>query len=308
MKKITIVVPVFNESACIALFNQAVRESVEHIKDCKFNFLYVDDGSDDNSFQILSNLISAYSDVNCIRLTRNFGKEAAIFAGIAASKSDAVIVIDCDLQHPPSLIEKMIHEWNMGYLVVSGVRISNDDSTALRRVGSFLFYKIMNLVSDSPLRRGLTDFCLMDKRVVLEIIKFPESNRLFRGILHWMGFNTSFIDFNAPARQGGSSSFYFKNLVNMGINGITSFSLFPLRVIGWFGVVLSTISSILFIAMLIDKFIFKYNHFSPISYVIVVNTFFIGLIGLSMGLIAIYIGNIYNNVRGRPLYIIEDHL
>lgn len=96
--------------------------------------------------------------------------------------------------------------------------------------------------------------------------------------------------------------------MSLGINGITSFSLFPLRVIGWFGVVLSTISSILFIAMLIDKFIFNYNHFSPISYVIVVNTFFIGLLGLSMGLIAIYIGNIYNNVRGRPLYIIEENL
>jgi dolichol-phosphate mannosyltransferase len=308
MKKITLVIPVFNEANCIEVFYRATSEVISKNKDFNFHFLFVDDGSSDKSFEIISKITRDHQDISCIKLTRNFGKEAAIFAALSSLNTDAAIVIDCDLQHPPSLIENFIEQWKAGYLVVCGVRITSDSSSLIRKTGSFIFYKIMNLVSNITLKRGITDFCLIDHKVIQEILRFPESNRLFRGILHWMGFKTAYVDFHAPQRSGGSSSFYFRNLMSLGINGITSFSLFPLRLIGWFGVVLSLVSGVLFLVMLFDKFLFNYNHFAPISYVIVVNTFFIGLLGMSMGLMAIYIGNIYTDVRKRPLYIVEDQI
>jgi dolichol-phosphate mannosyltransferase len=308
MKKITLVIPVFNEANCIEVFYRAVSLAISKNTEFNFHFLFVDDGSSDESFEIISKMTRANQDISCIKLTRNFGKEAAIIAALSSLNTDAAIVIDCDLQHPPSLIENFIEQWKGGYLVVCGVRVTNDGSSMVRKIGSFIFYKLMNSVSNIALKKGVTDFCLIDRKVIQEIIKFSESNRLFRGILHWMGFKTAYVDFHAPDRSGGSSSFYFRSLISLGINGITSFSLFPLRMIGWFGVVLSLISGVLFLVMLFDKFLFNYNHFAPISYVIVVNTFFIGLLGMSMGLMAIYIGNIYTDVRKRPLYIVEDQI
>ena len=306
-KKVTIISPLYNEELNIIVFYQEVKKIVDHIDGYSFDFLFVDDGSKDKTAIVLDNLAVKNSDVKYLIFGRNFGKDIAISAAIEnIDDVDCIIVMDGDLQHPPQYINQMINEWNNGYKVVSGIRKSTEKSGFIRKSGSIVFYKIMNLISDTKVLNGITDFRLIDKQVLVEYRKFTERNRLFRGLIDWMQFDTAYVYFDAPARINGESSFNLFSLIKLAISSMTNFSLFPLKLIGYFGSIVSFIFGLLLIVMVTDRFILGFEHFSPLSFVVVVNTFLIGILASGLGLMAIYIGNIHKELQGRPLYILKE--
>lgn len=307
MKKITLLVPVYNEFNNIARLYKKIEEITQKLSEYRFEYLFVDDGSKDNSVLELIRLSQENERVRYIQLSRNFGKEIALTAGIQHLKDlDAMIILDADLQHPPELIKEMIHHWEAGYSVISTKRIVTEKKTIIRKLGSHIFYKLMNKFSEIKIEKNATDFKLLDKQVVGNLQKFTEKNRLVRGLIDWMGYDTFILEFKAPDRLEGESSYGFKQLFSLAINSLTSFSLAPLKIITILGLVISTIFGSLFLVMVVDKFILGFQHFSPISFVIVTNSFLMGLVMIGLGLVSIYIGNIHDEVVNRPLYIIKD--
>lgn len=308
LKIVTILIPIYNEAKNIKKLYEELNKITIKLSSYNFEYLFVDDGSIDESIAILEAIAKSDNRVKVIELSRNFGKEIALTAGIHEVSSDALIIMDADLQHPPKLINDFIKEWERGYEVIATKRVSIQKRSLTKRLGSFFFYKILNLISETKMEHGTTDFRLLD-RVVVDILKsFTERNRMVRGLIDWMGFKKKYIEFEAPERNDGVEGYSLFKLFKLAINGLTSFSLFPLKVAGYIGVLISLIFGFLFGYMLIDKFILANNSFSPIAYVIVANSFLIGVVLMALGLIALYIGNIHIEVTNRPIFIVRKKI
>jgi dolichol-phosphate mannosyltransferase len=239
-----------------------------------------------------------------IDFTRNFGKEAALAAGVLASAdSDAVITIDADLQHPPALISVMLEKWEAGAEVVIAIREENLGHTWFRRRASKLFSLIMSKISQTDFIRGSTDFRLYDQQVVKQFSMFKERIRIFRALIDWMGFRKDYIYFCAPERVHGNSVYSKSKLFKLALDGITTFSLWPLKIVGIIGILITLISFCLLIVMVFNYFISSVIIYTPLAIFVVANTFLIGLVLTLIGLVALYVGNIQTEVLARPLYI-----
>lgn len=308
MKKlISILIPTYNEEKNVHLLYRELKEIVDN-KNYDFEILFVDDGSSDNTVKELEILASKDLRVKVIELSRNFGKEIALTAGIHEINSDALIIMDADLQHPPRLIPDFIKKWEEGYEIVATKRLEIINRSFIKKLGSKIFYKIINKLSDTKMISGTTDFRLLDKIVVEQLKRFTERNRLVRGLIDWMGFKKTYIEFTAPDRIHGEAGYTIYKLFRLAIDSFTSFSLFPLKIAGYLGVLISVIFGTLLGWMLIDKYILMQKTFSSISYVIVANTFFIGIVLMAVGMLALYIGYIHIEVVNRPLFIIRKKL
>jgi dolichol-phosphate mannosyltransferase len=228
-------------------------------------------------------------------------------AGVLESTEelDAVILMDADLQHPPSAIPQLVQQWESGHQIVTTQRKSIRYSM-WREIGSNFFYFMLNNFSKLNIQQKATDFRLLDKQVVKVIKDFPERNRFFRGIIDWVGFKKTSIIFDSPDRTGGKSTFSFNGLFNLAVNSFTSFSLMPLRVTGYLGVAVTAISATLFFYMVISHLVLGLTIFTKLAYFVVFNTLLFGIVLVALGLIAWYIGNIHTEVSGRPLYIVQD--
>ena len=250
---------------------------------------------------------NSHKSVRGVRLSRNFGKELALTAGVLESTEelDAVILMDADLQHPPSTIPHLVQQWESGHQIVTTQRKSIRYSM-WREIGSNFFYFMLNNFSKLNIQQKATDFRLLDQQVVKVIKDFPERNRFFRGIIDWVGFKKTSITFDSPDRTGGKSTFSFNGLFNLAVNSFTSFSLMPLKVTGYLGVAVTTISGVLFFYMVISHLVLGLTLFSKLAYFVVFNTLLFGIVLVALGLIAWYIGNIHTEVSGRPLYIVQD--
>ena len=307
MKKLSVIVPVYNEEKNVSLLYQALVQIATELSNYEFEFIFVNDGSKDNSWQTLEK-IAVDSRVVAIDFSRNFGKELALTAGVQNCTGDAAIFLDADLQHPPALIPQFVKKWEHGAEVVAGIRKSTEKKSFIKDVGSKVFYALMRRFSRNVVTQNSTDFKLIDRKVINELVKFTEHNRLFRGLIEWMGFKTETIEFTAAERINGVASYSIKKLINLAVNSFTSFSLFPLKLAGYLGILTTTISFLLLCVMLIFKFILHSNMFSAISYIIVSNTFVLGIVLIALGLIALYIGQIHAEVIGRPLYVIREKI
>lgn len=295
----------FNEGENIKNLYAELERVTSKIKEYRFGYVFVDDGSLDQSLQAAEELAQKDSKVTVIELSRNFGKEIALTAGIDILDCDAVIMIDADLQHPPAYIPTLIREWEKGFEIVAGRRISIDKQPLMRRLGSFIFYKLINAISTVEIIPQSTDFRLMD-RVVIEHLKcFTERNRMVRGIVDWMGFRRTHIDFEAPVRLAGKSVYSYRKLISLAVNSFTSFSLVPLKIGGYLGLFITSIAGLLLFFMTVDRLFLHFGNFTNLSFVLVANTFFVGVILIVLGLIALYVGNINTEVVGRPLYLIR---
>jgi len=307
-KKISIIVPVYNEEGNLEKFFTELLKVLNTLSNFEWEVVFVDDGSNDNSWEKIKSLSRSSSiPVKGLRFSRNFGKEIALTAGIENIYADAAICIDADLQHPPQLIPELIKKWNCGADIVVGVRKNAEDFSLLRRLGSRLFYWFMRRYSSTNLCPGATDYRLLDKKVIEVLKTFRERTRLFRGLIDWMGFKKEFVYFNAPSRGNGSSSFQLRTLLNLAINSFTSFSLLPLRFTGYLGVFIVLSSFLLLLFMLMTKFFCGWTY-TPLAFMMVINTFLIGIVLCALGFIALYIGHIHTEVIGRPLYIIKESL
>ena len=306
---ITFVVPAYNEETNILRFYEETYGTVQSLKNYICEFVFIDDGSNDATWQVIKELSKVNSIVKGLRLSRNFGKEMALTAGIFewTKSSDAVIFMDADLQHPPSVIPKLIQQWELGFQIVTAQRKSIRYSM-WREIGSNFFFFMLNRFSKLNIQHKATDFRLLDRKVLEVLQTFPERNRFFRGIIDWMGFEKASITFDSPDRINGASTFSFKNLFNLAINSFTSFSLMPLRITGYIGLAVTTISSLLFLYMIITHLVLGLTIFTKLAYFVVFNTLLFGIVLAALGLIALYIGNIHTEVSGRPLYIVQERV
>lgn len=305
MKKISILVPVYNEENNLNRFYEEIENVTSQISNYLFEYVFVDDGSKDNSVDVLHSIASKDEKVVVLELSRNFGKEIALTAGIDSLDTDAVIIMDADLQHPPKYIPEFIKHWEDGYEIVATKRVTIEKQPIFRKLGSYFFYKILNFISEFQTVPQTTDFRLLDRIVIDAFKEFRERNRMVRGLIDWMGFKKTFIEFSAPERLSGEARYSYAKLIRLAINSMTSFSLFPLRIAGYFGILISTVFGTLFVFMILNNWLLHVTVFSAISYVIVINSFLIGILLSCLGLIALYIGHIYIEVINRPLYIIR---
>jgi glycosyltransferase involved in cell wall biosynthesis len=307
-KQIDIVIPIYNEEKNIGNLFARLEKVTGAVPDIGWRYIFVNDGSPDGSMNVLRELAKNHPQVMVVDFSRNFGKEVALSAGVQASAGDAVICMDADLQHPPELIPDLIREWRLGAEVVATVRTHIDKQPLLRRLGSHGYYWLMSKVSGLDMVSQTTDFRLIDKKVIEAFRTMTERQRMFRGIIDWMGFRKVYVEFQAAAREEGSPGYSYRKLWQLAINSLTSFSLFPLRMTGYLGFIITFLSGILLVFMLINYALGTRVIFTPIAMVVVANTLLIGIVLMAIGLVALYIGTIHTEVINRPLYIVRETL
>lgn len=308
-KKVSIVVPIHNEAGNILNLHSRLEAVVASLPQFEWEYIFVNDGSSDHSFEILESLASTNKNIKVLDFSRNFGKEIALTAGAhEAEHSDALICIDADLQHPPELIPTLIARWEEGAEVVVTIRTEIEKQPILRQMGSHLYYWLMRKMSGIDLKAKTTDFRLYDKKVVKAFMRATERERMFRGIMDWMGFRRSYVEFKADARAEGQAAYSYAKLWRLAVNSLTAFSLWPLRLAGYLGVLISAISGSLFLWMFVNYLVLKIWIYTPMAMVVVINTFLIGIVLMALGLVALYVGIIHTEVINRPLYIVRERL
>lgn len=306
--QICVLIPVYNEAASIAQ-NLCVIESA--LKDVcarhklTFSILMVNDGSSDHTAEVLKKFCADHPRASAIHFTRNFGKEAAIAAGLAHATGDAVIVMDSDLQHPPALIEEMVVYWLSGLKVVEAVKVHRGEESGISKVLAIGFYSLFHTLSGLNLR-GQSDFKMLDRSVVNAYLSMSEHGRFFRGIIQWMGYPTAQIPFSVPDRSGaGASKWSRLSLLRYALSNITAFSELPLHVVTWLGAGSLGVGIIFGIISLVQKL--QGKAIDGFTTTILLMIFFSGSIMVSIGIIGHYLGRVYTEVKRRPMYLLDDH-
>lgn len=301
MGKLTVIIPSFNEednikNTALVIGNTLSEAGIE------YNLLFVSDGSTDNTFSLVEELNKEDSRIEGIQFSRNFGKEAAIFAGLEYATGDCVAVIDCDLQHPPKTLVEMYTLWEQGYEVIEGIKSDRGKEGILHKMFVGIFYGIMSNLMKIDMN-STSDFKLMDRKVVNALLELPERNTFFRALSFWAGFKSTSVDFVVEERKAGKSKWSFAGLVRYAISNTTSFTTAPLKFVFAMGFVLILFSIILAIETLVNYFLgVAADGFTTVILLILIVG---GCIMVSLGIIGHYIARIYEEVKGRPRYIVS---
>lgn len=304
-KKISVVIPVYNEEKNILLVSQEVI-SVLSALPYEYELIFVNDGSKDNSLLEILRLGEGNTRVKGLDFSRNFGKEPALSAGCHIASGDAVITMDADLQHPATLIPELLAHWEKGAEVVYTVRKRNEGASFMKRATSHVYYWLFNKITSVTTEPRSTDFRLLDKKVVDVFRRFPERERMFRGMIDWMGYRRSRVEFVARERKHGQAGYSYAKLFGLAINSFTSFSLLPLKIAGYLGVMITVCSGLLLAVMFTSQFFKEWLVFTPLSILATINIFLIGIVLISLGFVALYIARIHSEVINRPLYIVRE--
>ncbi|WP_160137682.1 glycosyltransferase family 2 protein [Chryseobacterium sp. c4a] len=306
MKKISIVIPAHNEEGNVALVHEKIKEVFSGLENYDFEIIFVNDGSRDSTQQKLEELSQKYEEVKFIEFSRNFGHQPAVKAGMDYADGNAVISMDGDLQHPPELIPEMIKKWEEGYDIVYTVRTYPKQISYFKRKTSDVFYKLLSSLSDVNLTKGGgSDFRLMDANAVEAMRTFKEDDLFLRGLTSWMGYKQIGIDFTAGERVAGESSYNLKKMLKFAFTGITAFSVKPLYLAAYLGFLFSVLSVIGYLAYVIHSFV-VHTEISGWASLIMTIVFFGGLQLIILGIIGIYLGKIFKQVKERPNYIIKN--
>ncbi|MFZ5975790.1 MAG: glycosyltransferase family 2 protein [Bacillota bacterium] len=302
---ISIVIPAYNEEAVI-------RESYNRLKQVMdaqgedYELVFVNDGSRDKTMDILKELAAADPRVRAIGFSRNFGHQVAVSAGLDYAKGDAVVIIDGDLQDPPEVIPEMIAKWREGYDVVYGKRKKREGESLFKKLTAFLYYRILRSMTGQPIPLDTGDFRLMDRSVVEVIKAMPEKNRFLRGMVSWVGFRQAPVEFVRAERFAGESKYPLKAMLKLAGDGITSFSVKPIKMATGFGIFLSVCAFVYLVVslclVLIAGTMDSWN--IAVAALLLLN----GLIFIVLGMMGTYIGRIYEEAKGRPLYIVRDFI
>lgn len=301
---ISLVVPVHNEEAAVPAFFDAITAlSCQH-ENFDLQLIFVDDGSTDRTASLILELETDALSIKLVELTRNFGKEAALSAGLAAAEGDAVIPMDVDLQDPPELIPAMVKKWQEGYDVVLAARKTRHSDSWAKRGSASWFYKVHNTIAEPKIPENVGDFRLMDRQVVQVINQLPESRRFMKGLFAWVGFKTTTLNYDRPERVAGESKFNGWKLWNFALEGLTSFSISPLRIWTYIGsfVALASFLFALFIAIKVIAFGVDVPGYAS---VVVAITMLGGLQLVGIGILGEYLGRTYLESKRRPVYLIR---
>jgi len=301
---LSLVVPFFNEGAAVDGFFQRIDPVLDALTDFTFEIVCVNDGSSDDTLDQLLKRISRDARLRVIDLSRNFGKEAALTAGLNQARGAAVIPIDADLQDPPELIPRLIEQWQNGYEMVLAKRANRDSDSYLKRQTARLFYRLHNAVSDIVLPENVGDFRLIDRQVLDALNLLPENRRFMKGLFAWVGFKSTTVEYTRDARSAGSSKFSGWRLWNLALEGITSFSTVPLRCWTYGGFAISLLAFVYGLVTIIKTLIRGIDMPGYASLLTVV-LFLGGIQLIGIGVLGEYIGRVYLESKGRPIYLIR---
>ncbi|MDC0610276.1 glycosyltransferase family 2 protein [Vibrio sp.] len=303
-KTISVVVPCFNESEVIDFTVEELLSVTNGITQYQFELIFVNDGSSDNTEEKLRGHSRAHSNIRTISFSRNFGHQQAVSAGLDVSTGDAVVLIDADLQDPPEVIKDMIAKWEDGYDVVYGTRLSRDGESAFKKLTAKMFYRVLNGLSEVPMPLDTGDFRLMDRQVVDQLVAMPEKSRFIRGMVSWIGFNQTSVTYERSPRFAGESKYPLRKMLKFALDGILSFSVKPLKL----SIMMGFLSSAIAFCILMYSFYVRLmtDQWTSGWTSLLVSILFIGGVQLiSIGILGEYIARIYNESKGRPLYIVK---
>lgn len=305
MKQISLIVPCFNEQDSIRFFVEKVEEIFLQLPNYSYEIVFINDGSKDRTKEVILDLSNINKKIKLVDLARNFGKEIALAAGLDYCSGNAVIPMDVDMQDPPEVIIDFINKWEEGYDVVYGIREERVGDTFLKKLTAFLFYRVINLLSDTKIPKDTGDFRLMDKKVVEVLKQMKERHRFMKGIFAWVGFNQIGIPYVRKPRVSGQSKFNFIKLSALALEGITSFSVRPLKLASFFGFFTSVVAFV-YGSYIIIRSLINGSDVPGYPSLIVIILFLGGIQLISIGLLGEYIGRIYNETKERPLYIVNQ--
>ena len=305
-KKITILVPAFNEQEVLRHLYERLYKLAGETKQYAFEFLFVNDGSRDKTLHIIKSYAEKDPRVAYINLSRNFGKETAMLAGLDHANGDATVIIDADLQDPPELIPQMIKHWEDGYDDVYAQRRNRAGESWLKKTTSTLFYRTLQKSTHIPIQQDTGDFRLLSRRCVMALRQFRESERYTKGMFSWIGYKKKEITYDRDPRMAGETKWNYIKLFNLAVDGITSFTTAPLRASSVLGIVVS-VSAFIYILYLLIRPFFGVSTGEGYSSIMAVILFLGGVQLLSLGIIGEYIGRIFNETKNRPLYFIDEY-
>lgn len=303
---ISIIVPVYNEADNLPLLYQEISRHSSSLP-YQFEMLFVDDGSRDDSAKVLRRVARKDHRVRLIRFSRNFGKEAAVTAGLHAARGNAALIMDADLQMPPSIMKQFIAKWESGAEVVVGVFKSRNLSF-VKKTGAKLFYKIMRRISHTKITPNATDYRLLDRKVINVFNQFTERNRITRGLIDWLGFDREYIYFEQQPRKFGQPGYTFRKLLTLAMNSFTAYSLLPLRLAGYIGALILAVSIPSGLFLYLERYAFHdYLHLGTngTTMLAMLTIFMVGLVLTCLGLMSMYIAHIHAEVTNRPLYVVR---
>ncbi|WP_434310977.1 glycosyltransferase family 2 protein [Hominifimenecus sp. rT4P-3] len=305
MNTVDIIVPCYNEEEGLSVFYQETQKILDGIPNYQFTYLFVNDGSRDETLRVMKTLASEHANVKYLSFSRNFGKEAAMYAGLTYSVGDLVIIMDADLQHPPAMIPDMLKGIEEGYDCCAARRSSREGEGKIRSAFSNLFYKLSNRMTDVRMAQGAVDFRIMTRQVVDSILKLSEVERFSKGIFAWVGFNTKWYPYENIERAIGTTKWSFWGLFKYAISGITSFSIAPLRLVTGMGCIISLFAFLYIVATLIKTMITGIDVPGYVTLLCAV-LFLGGIIELSVGILGEYIAHIYMEAKDRPIFIVKE--
>jgi polyisoprenyl-phosphate glycosyltransferase len=302
---ISIVIPAYNEERNLDAFYANVREVLNAAGESEWELVVVDDGSKDGTWHTICALSAADVRVRGVRLSRNFGHQSALMAGLAAARGRAVIMMDADLQHPPALLPQLIRKWREGFQVVHAVRRDPPNISWFKRTTSKFYYRLFTFMSGVEIEPGSADFCLLDRQVLDEVLKFEEDGLFLRGLVHWVGYATASVPFDCGERYAGSSKYNLRKMLTLGWHGVSSFSLVPLRI----GIAIGLLSSTLaflgtgyaIVGWWVDDAIVP-GWASSVA----ISSFLFGVLFAFLAVLAEYVGRIVVEVRRRPRFLVRE--
>lgn len=300
--KLSIVIPVFNEEHNIPILYSKVSEVLKEV--ISHEVIFVNDGSRDNSLAVISEIVGKNTNSKYINLTRNFGQQAALTAGLDFATGDIAVTMDCDMQDPPELILEMLKKWQEGALVVYGKRKERSDNF-LKKYSAKIYYAIFRRVAEISNAGDIGEFRLMDKKVLGELKKMNEKSRYLRGMISWLGFNFAVIEYDRPLRKHGKTGFSIVKMVQLAMDGILSFSLLPLK-LGFVIGVLCILTGLIFLGYISYDALINHVNYPLYKWLVVALFLLLGFMFILLWIVAEYIGRIFDETKGRPIYVISN--
>ena len=306
MKKISIIIPAYNEEESLPLLYDRLSKVILNLKNYEFELLFINDGSKDNTLKIIKELREKDSKISYVDFSRNFGKEVAMIAGLDYAKGDCVIFIDADLQDPPELIPELIKYWEEGYDDVYARRKSRKGETFLKKFTSKMYYKVLQSLTRVEIQKDTGDFRLLDRRCVNALKQLRETQRCSKSMFSWIGYNKKEVLFDRDPRVAGTTKWNYKKLIDLAIDGITSFTTSPLRISTYLSIP-TFLALVVYFVYVIIKCITQSVAIQAFQAIILLVLFFAGIQIMLFGIMGEYLGRIFNETKNRPLYFIKEY-
>ena len=306
MKTITIIIPAYNEEESLPFLYERLEKLMDDVKNYEFEILFVNDGSKDNTLNLIKEYRKKDKRISYVDFSRNFGKETAMIAGLDYAKGDAVIFMDADLQDPPELIPEMIKYWEEGYDDVYAQRKSRAGESFLKKFTSKMYYRVLQMLTTVPIQKDTGDFRLLDRRCVNALKKLRETDRNSKSMFSWIGYKKKAVMYDRDARVAGKTKWNYKKLVNLAIDGITSFTTSPLRISTYIAIP-TFLALVIYFIYVIIKCIRLDVAIQAFQAIILLVLFFSGVQILLFGIIGEYLGRIFNASKNRPLYLVNEY-